>query len=90
VTNAVKHAGATRVAVSISVDGDADGDVLVVEVRDDGVGGARVDGAGSGLLGLADRVGALGGRLVLHSPPGHGTTVRAEVPVRPGVTAAQR
>jgi signal transduction histidine kinase len=51
-----------------------------IEIGDDGVGGARVDG-GSGIRGLADRVEALDGRLRVESPPGAGTTVRARVPV---------
>ena len=76
-TNTVKHARATRAAVSIGVE-DA---VLSVEVRDDGIGGAGRDGTGSGLAGMADRVRALGGRLVLDSPSGRGTTVRAQIPV---------
>jgi signal transduction histidine kinase len=51
----------------------------VVEVADDGIGGA--DGAqGTGLRGLADRVDALGGRLRVESPPGRGTVVHAEIP----------
>ena len=53
---------------------------LVVEVRDDGIGGASV-GAGSGLSGLADRVGACDGSLSVTSPPGEGTLVRAVLPV---------
>jgi hypothetical protein len=48
-------------------------------VHDDGVGGADPE-AGSGLAGLADRVTALGGRLLVESPPGGGTVVRAELP----------
>ncbi len=79
-TNTVKHANAARAAVAI----EADDVVLSVEVRDDGIGGAGVDGAGSGLAGLADRVRALGGRMDVTSPPGRGTTVRAEIPVAPG------
>ena len=55
--------------------------VLRVWVRDDGRGGADPNG-GSGLVGLTDRVDALGGRLWLHSPPAGGTTVRAELPLR--------
>jgi signal transduction histidine kinase len=51
----------------------------VVEVRDDGVGGAD-PAAGSGLRGLADRLAALDGRLEIDSAPGRGTTVRAKVP----------
>ena len=54
-------------------------DEVVVEVSDDGVGGADPE-AGSGLRGLADRVEALGGRLEIDSPPGVGTTLRAEIP----------
>ena len=53
---------------------------LVVEVVDDGVGGANTDGGGSGIRGLADRVEALGGRLRVWSPGGGGTRVRAEIP----------
>ena len=80
-TNTVKHARASRVAVTIGVEGTE----LSVEVRDDGIGGAVENGTGSGLAGLADRVGALGGRLVLDSPRGRGTTVRARIPVGPTV-----
>jgi PAS domain S-box-containing protein len=76
-TNVVKYAEASVVSVGV---GRFDGHALI-EVRDDGVGGAVSDG-GSGLRGLADRVEALGGRFVLESPRGEGTTVRAEIPVR--------
>ena len=51
-----------------------------MQVRDDGIGGADA-GAGSGLTGLADRVGAQGGALSVSSPPGDGTTVRAVIPL---------
>ena len=51
-----------------------------IAVADDGGGGARAED-GSGLRGLGDRVEALGGRLTLASTPGHGTTVRARVPI---------
>jgi signal transduction histidine kinase len=51
----------------------------VVEVADDGIGGAA-PGSGSGLRGLTDRVEALGGRLVVSSPPGRGTVLRVELP----------
>ena len=54
-------------------------DHVVVEVVDDGVGGADTE-RGSGLRGLADRVEALGGRLRIWSPRGGGTRVRAEIP----------
>ncbi len=53
---------------------------LTVEIEDDGIGGA-VPAKGTGLRGLTDRVGALGGRLVLDSPPGHGTRIRIRIPV---------
>ena len=49
------------------------------EVRDDGIGGAALNG-GSGLRGLADRVEAVGGRVDVRSDPGEGTVVRAEIP----------
>jgi signal transduction histidine kinase len=74
-TNAAKHARAREVRVAARC---ADG-VLTVEVADDGVGGAG-SGTGSGLRGLADRVGALDGTLTVSSPPGEGTMVRAEFP----------
>jgi signal transduction histidine kinase len=75
-TNAAKHADAPRAAVHVE---DVTG-VLRVSVRDDGRGGACF-GGGTGLVGLKDRVEALGGRLSLHSPPGAGTTLRAELPL---------
>jgi signal transduction histidine kinase len=55
---------------------------VVVEIADDGVGGAD-ENRGSGLRGLADRVEALGGRLRVWSPIGSGTRVRAEIPCEP-------
>jgi len=73
-TNVVRHAGATSAAVTVAEDGD----ILRVEVRDDGRGGARVTEAG-GLRGLEDRVTALRGRLEVSSGPG-GTVLRAELP----------
>jgi signal transduction histidine kinase len=51
-----------------------------VHVRDDGVGGARADG--TGLLGLNDRVAALGGQLEIESPPGDGTRIAATLPLQ--------
>jgi signal transduction histidine kinase len=74
-TNAVKHSGASRVAISA---GRRNGR-LVVEVEDDGRGGA-VATNGSGLHGLADRVEAHGGRLSVESPAGGGTRVVGELP----------
>jgi signal transduction histidine kinase len=75
-TNAAKYAGASVVEVTLR----GDGRWAEIAIADDGVGGARADG-GSGLRGLADRVEALGGRLIVASAPGQGTTVRARVPV---------
>jgi PAS domain S-box-containing protein len=75
-TNASKHARATHVRVQVT---RADGAALV-EVADDGVGGANERG-GSGLRGLCDRVEALGGTLELQSPAGAGTTLRARIPL---------
>jgi signal transduction histidine kinase len=75
--NVGKHARASRAAVSVSTSDD----VLRVEVSDDGVGAATTSG-GSGLLGLRDRVSALGGWLRVDSPPGEGTTVSAEIPLQ--------
>ncbi|HJS94271.1 MAG TPA: sensor histidine kinase, partial [Solirubrobacteraceae bacterium] len=72
--NAVKHARAQRVDISIVRLGDA----IELEVRDDGRGGA--DPAGSGLRGLRRRVEALDGRLSVDSPRGGPTTIRAELP----------
>jgi signal transduction histidine kinase len=73
--NAAKHSHAAQVRVAASSRGGR----LVVEVADDGTGGATASG-GSGLRGLADRVEALGGRFTLSSPPGAGTTLRADIP----------
>jgi signal transduction histidine kinase len=75
-TNAVKHASASRARVQVRQAGDR----LTVEVADDGTGGAVV-GAGSGLRGLRDRVGSLGGTLEVRSPPGAGTRVVAGIPL---------
>jgi signal transduction histidine kinase len=74
-TNVVKYAGATRAAVRV---GRANGRVMV-EVADDGVGGAD-PARGSGLRGLADRVSALGGKLEIDSSAGAGTKVIASIP----------
>ncbi len=73
--NIGKHARATAVTVDVS---RAD-EIVVVEVVDDGVGGADTE-HGSGLRGLADRVEAHGGRLRIWSPVGGGTRLRAEMP----------
>jgi signal transduction histidine kinase len=74
-TNATRHADASVIRVrAIRTD-----DVLLVTVADDGVGGAD-PAAGSGLVGLIDRIDALGGRITVVSPPGEGTTIRVELP----------
>lgn len=75
-TNVAKYARAERALVRVT----SDGEVAVVEVRDDGVGGARV-GPGSGLRGLTDRLAALDGRIEVDSPAGGGTVVRALIPL---------
>ena len=86
-TNAAKHAHASIVHVEAdTADRDA-GAVLRVLVRDDGRGGADLAG-GSGLVGLKDRVEALGGRLWVQTAPGAGTTVRAELPLGPARAAS--
>jgi signal transduction histidine kinase len=75
VTNAVKHASPSRVRVEAMV---ANGALRLV-VADDGVGGATA-AKGTGLVGLTDRVEAQGGTLLIHSPPGVGTRIEAEIP----------
>lgn len=73
--NIGKHAQARRATIEVTHEGDE----LVVEVVDDGIGGADSEG-GTGLRGLADRVEALGGRLRVWTPSGGGTRVRAQMP----------
>ncbi|REE66261.1 signal transduction histidine kinase [Streptomyces sp. 3212.3] len=75
-TNTAKHAHASYAHVTAR----ARGDVLYLAVHDDGVGGAAL-GHGSGLVGLTDRIRALGGILTLHSPDGQGSTLRACLPL---------
>jgi signal transduction histidine kinase len=74
IANAGKHSGASRIAVGVA----RHGNVLEVEVSDDGRGGA--DPGGGGLTGLRRRVGALDGTLIVTSPAGGPTTVRTELP----------
>jgi signal transduction histidine kinase len=76
-TNAAKHARASEVTVKV----DTDGNDLRLSIRDDGAGGADSRG-GSGLIGLRDRVEALGGRLLVSSPVGSGTSLVATIPLR--------
>jgi GAF domain-containing protein len=75
-TNVARHAGATRAEVKAHIDEDK----LRIDVRDDGIGGARSDG--SGLSRLGDRVAALDGRLWVESPPDGGTRITATIPLR--------
>src|SRR5262249_57937907 len=73
--NVVKHAHATRASIGV----ERMNGLLVIGISDNGIGGAK-PAAGSGLSGLADRVEALGGPLVVQGAPGGGTCVRAEIP----------
>ncbi|GIM92262.1 sensor histidine kinase [Paractinoplanes toevensis] len=77
-TNVAKHSAAGRAAVTAEVTGDR----LVLEVHDDGRGGADPS-SGSGLVGLADRVAAVDGAVALSSPPGGPTRLRVEIPMPP-------
>jgi signal transduction histidine kinase len=75
-TNAVKHARAETVWIAAAVDGEN----LRLEIRDDGVGGASLNGS-TGLLGLQDRAAAMGGELRVESARGAGTAVTATLPI---------
>ena len=77
-TNAAKHAHASVVKVEL----DTRDAILLLAIRDDGVGGA--DPQGSGLVGLRDRIDAVGGTLTVSSQPGDGTHIRAEIPLSTG------
>ncbi|WP_432826404.1 AAA family ATPase [Dactylosporangium sp. CA-092794] len=96
-TNAAKHAHASTVTVTVETGTEGGGAggtdaVLRATVRDDGAGGAEF-AHGTGLLGLKDRVEALGGRIFLDSPRGAGTSLRVELPCpgpRRDVTGADR
>jgi signal transduction histidine kinase len=81
-TNIAKHSSAGHAQVVARIE---DG-MLRVEVRDDGIGGARPDG--TGLVGLADRVALLDGRLEVDSPPGGGTRLQAAIPLTPSGRSA--
>jgi signal transduction histidine kinase len=76
-TNVVKHARAKKASLRLK----ADAGTLRVEVVDDGIGGAELSG-GSGLPGLADRIAALDGELIVRSNQGEGTTLCADIPLR--------
>ena len=75
-TNAGKHSEASRIALTVLSDGER----ARLIATDDGKGGARLDGAGSGLRGLAERVRTVDGQLDVDSPPGGPTTITIEVP----------
>lgn len=75
-TNAAKHSGASEARVEMSTTNDT----VIVEIRDNGCGGASLTG-GTGIRGLADRVEALDGTFELESPPETGTVIRAEFPL---------
>ena len=74
-TNATKHAAATRLEVRVGREQDD----VVVEIEDNGVGGARIE-PGGGLEGLTTRAATVDGTLTISSPPGGPTIVRAELP----------
>ncbi|MGZ6081628.1 MAG: sensor histidine kinase, partial [Myxococcaceae bacterium] len=76
-TNIVKHAAASTAAVRIAVEGNH----LIINASDDGVGGAEATEAGSGLWGMADRIEALAGNFSLTSSAQDGTTVHADIPM---------
>jgi signal transduction histidine kinase len=76
-TNTAKYARASEVHVS----GHVEGQSLCLCVRDNGIGGVD-PGKGSGLIGLTDRVEALGGRMQIASPPGAGTALHVRLPVK--------
>jgi len=75
-TNVAKYAAATQATVAVTQRNGR----LVVEVTDNGVGGADIE-RGTGLRGLKDRLAAIDGRLEVDSEPGLGTTVRASIPL---------
>jgi signal transduction histidine kinase len=75
-TNIVKHSGAGSASISAHLEDD----ILQIDVRDDGAGGAQ-PGRGSGLIGLKDRIETLGGSIEVESPIGEGTQLRLEIPV---------
>jgi PAS domain S-box-containing protein len=82
-TNAAKHAHASEVQITMDMDEQS----VVITISDDGCGGADPF-RGSGLVGLQDRVAALGGALAVHSPPGAGTVLTARIPAALPAAAA--
>ena len=87
VTNVLRHAGARRVEVELVATGEPGRGEWVLEVRDDGRGGALDRAAGHGLRGMGERVAALGGRLDIDSPAGEGTRLRFSAPRGQAVVA---
>ena len=79
ITNATRHAHASVVRVAVEERDDR----LHLSIRDDGVGGVN-SARGSGLIGLRDRVEALGGTLEVSGPPGQGTLILVQLPLRLG------
>jgi PAS domain S-box-containing protein len=77
--NAAKHGQASRMDISLATGNES----LLLSIRDDGVGGAD-PGRGSGLVGLHDRVEALGGTIMIDSPPGGGTSLVVTLPLEDG------
>ncbi|WP_205698359.1 sensor histidine kinase [Conexibacter sp. SYSU D00693] len=84
ITNAARHAGATKVRVDVADRGPH----VEVRISDDGAGGADLEG-GTGIQGLRDRVAVLAGTLEVTSPPGEGTTLHATIPLAQWRTAAE-
>jgi signal transduction histidine kinase len=84
-TNAAKHARASVVHLEL----DADGIAVRVSIRDDGIGGADPN-RGSGLVGLRDRIEALGGTINVASPPGGGTALLVRIPLEQAEGGAPR
>jgi signal transduction histidine kinase len=84
-TNAAKHAEASVVDVNFEVRQG----IARLAIRDDGVGGAE-PGAGSGLIGLTDRVEAIGGTIAIVSPPGGGTSILVELPIETRLASGGR
>jgi signal transduction histidine kinase len=77
-TNVAKHAQASLVQLAVK----AENDKLYLSIHDDGIGGADTS-KGSGLIGLVDRVGALGGQITITSRLGYGTSLVVNIPVGP-------
>src|SRR5689334_2587394 len=83
--NTAKHAQATVIDLRVQGDDSA----LILSIRDDGIGGADPS-RGSGIIGLKDRVEALGGTISVLSPPGHGTALHVRLPAGPSTVARAR